>query len=465
MEKSRSSKSANTAIRKKPTGIKPHNFYWDKKRCTAEAKKYRIISHFKTKSFSAYRSAKNNGWLFEVCAHMISPQKPKGYWTRKRCAEVAKQSVTLIEFRKTGGAYLKALKEGWIDSLGLKRAIHKRGHWTRKSILKLIRSCKTQNEFITKHNDAYQAATKRKIWPSLKNLLKATKIYWSREKTIQEARKFLTRESFRINAPGAYGYARKNGFFDEACAHMLNQKSSFGECAIEEFLTSSGITLKKEMKFKGLPIRYAFDFYLPDFNILIEHHGAQHEKPSRGKTLIEKKAVLANIQNRDKLKANFAKNRKIPLIVIWQKEYLNSDNLESILKERLCAIIPQLKLKKTVLSNEELSRIWVNKTSMDDCQLEAKKYQNRKAFKAGSHYFYIFSRKNNWLNDICGHMKRPPTHNFKWSRNACEKAAKLCKSKVEFEKRFSGAYAAARKNQWYEELCKHMVRPPSRTKK
>ena len=101
----------------------------------------------------------------------------------------------------------------------------------------------------------------------------------------------------------------------------------------------------------------------------------------------------------------------------------------------------------------------MNQISFEDCQLEAKKYQNRKAFKAGSYRFYNIARREGWLNDVCIHMKRPHSHNFKWDRKSTTQAANSCKSKAEFKKKFPGAYAAARKNEWYLDLCKHMVRP------
>jgi len=51
---------------------------WSKEKCQEEALKYNTKSEFKSKSL-AYSPAWKNGWLDEICSHMISPQKTKGY--------------------------------------------------------------------------------------------------------------------------------------------------------------------------------------------------------------------------------------------------------------------------------------------------------------------------------------------------------------------------------------------------
>lgn len=438
---------------------RPHNFYWTKIRCSKEAKKYKIKSHFKSNSFSAYRSAKNNGWLEKICSHMISPQKPKGYWAWETCVEAAQKAITLTNFQKIKGAYAKALKEGWVDSLGLIRKQNLKGHWTSHTIKKIMANCKTQAEFINNHNDAYQAAIKQKIWGSLKTLLIPTKNSWDRHKTFEKALEFSTKVAFMINASGAYGYARKHGLLEEVCRHMIDPKASFGACVIEEFLTSADIEFKKEKKFEGLPSRYAFDFYLPTHNLIIEYHGPQHEKHAWGVNLKEKEVALQAIKMRDKIKAEFAKSRKIILLLIWYREYQNEVGLKTLIAQKLTAAIPSITIKTRELSPSQLNKIWINQITFEDCQLEAKKYQNRKAFKDGSYRFYDIACREGWLNDVCIHMKRPQSHNFKWDRKSITQAANSCISKVVFKKQFPGAYAAARKNEWYQELTKHMVRP------
>ncbi len=437
---------------------KPHNFYWTKDQCLAEAKKHKIISHFKLASPSAYRSAKNNGWLAEIRSNMEAPKKPKGYWNFENCKKAAEYAETLSEFSKNHGAYQKSLSEGWIDFFDLKTTRQRPNYWSFELLLNLVEKYETQADFRKDNANAYQAAVKKGYWPQLKELLHATKILWNYDKCKMEASNFYSREAFRANAPGAYGYAYKNIFLDEICAHMSDRAASFGECAIEEFLNSCNIGYQKQKKFPELPSKYRFDFYLPDFNLLIEHHGSQHEKLGWGKTYEEKLEHLNGIKKRDATKVQFAKDEAIILLVIWQREYKGIAALQKLLEERMRLMLGHFNLIKKDLSKSQRDLIWRKKTTFDYCQLEANKYLNRKAFKVGSPYFYKFAKDNDWYDRICAHMKRPKPKNYKWDRNACEIVALTCKSKVEFKK-FPGARAAAIKYGWYDELCTHMIRP------
>lgn len=54
-----------------------------------------------------------------------------------------------------------------------------------------------------------------------------------------------------------------------------------------------------------------------------------------------------------------------------------------------------------------------NYWTYEKCKEESLKYDNRKDFKENSSSAYNTSLKNNWLNDICKHMiqKRKPKYN------------------------------------------------------
>ena len=70
---------------------------------------------------------------------------------------------------------------------------------------------------------------------------------------------------------------------------------------------------------------YRFDFYLPEYNRLIEYDGIQHYKERNFF-----KDTLEEIQNRDIIKNNFALNNNIDLIRIpyWKQ---NSITINTIL--------------------------------------------------------------------------------------------------------------------------------------
>lgn len=100
-------------------------------------------------------------------------------------------------------------------------------------------------------------------------------------------------------------------------------RASKGEIEIENFLKSNNINFQFQKKFnecknkKMLP----FDFYLPEFNILIEYDGEQHYKVitwSKNKHKNEQKFI--DTKYKDSIKNNFAKTNNIKLIRIKYNE-------------------------------------------------------------------------------------------------------------------------------------------------
>ncbi len=49
-----------------------HTTYWTKERCKDESIKYKSRYSFQKNSGSAYSSAFKNGWLDEICSHIVN---------------------------------------------------------------------------------------------------------------------------------------------------------------------------------------------------------------------------------------------------------------------------------------------------------------------------------------------------------------------------------------------------------
>lgn len=78
----------------------------------------------------------------------------------------------------------------------------------------------------------------------------------------------------------------------------------------------------------------SYDFYLPQYNLLIEYQGEQHDHPIdfNGEG-IEKAEENFKVQvEHDRRKKQYAKNHDIELLEIWYWDY---DNIEKILKEKI----------------------------------------------------------------------------------------------------------------------------------
>lgn len=109
---------------------------------------------------------------------------------------------------------------------------------------------------------------------------------------------------------------------------------SKGEKRIKEWLLKNNIIFEREKIYDGLVsdkgVNLRYDFYLPNYNLLIEYQGRQHEDFIEGlhTTYDNFKKQLRH----DNLKQNYAKNNNIKLLEIW---YYNFDDIENILKKEI----------------------------------------------------------------------------------------------------------------------------------
>lgn len=97
---------------------------------------------------------------------------------------------------------------------------------------------------------------------------------------------------------------------------------SIGEKNIAELLEQNNIAFIREYKFQDLS-NYRYDFYLPEYNRLIEFDGKQHYTNSG----TWDKDTLEERQNRDKTKNQYALNHNIDLVRIpyWQRDKITLD--------------------------------------------------------------------------------------------------------------------------------------------
>ena len=102
---------------------------------------------------------------------------------------------------------------------------------------------------------------------------------------------------------------------------------SKGEEKIKLILQQHNIIYEQEKTFSDLPLK-RFDFYLPDFNLLIEYDGQQHYHSNGGWSNEEN---LKNVQQRDKEKNEYALSHNIPLIRIpyWERDNITLEMLLS----------------------------------------------------------------------------------------------------------------------------------------
>jgi len=92
----------------------------------------------------------------------------------------------------------------------------------------------------------------------------------------------------------------------------------------------------------------------------------------------------------------------------------------------------------------------------EKCQEIANKYNTRNEFAKKSKKAYSACIRNNWLDEICNHMKTPYSEKFKWSKERCQEIANKYQYRNDFRKNNINAYYSAMHNGWLDEICQHM---------
>lgn len=109
-------------------------------------------------------------------------------------------------------------------------------------------------------------------------------------------------------------------------------KSSKGEQKISQILRRNNIKFVKQYVYPGCKhiALLPFDFYLPQYNALIEYDGLQHFQPCRfgGMSLEEAQEKFLSLRVRDGIKNNYCAEYDIPLLRI---PYYNFNKIEELI--------------------------------------------------------------------------------------------------------------------------------------
>ena len=95
----------------------------------------------------------------------------------------------------------------------------------------------------------------------------------------------------------------------------------------------------------------------------------------------------------------------------------------------------------------------------EKCIDEALKYDMLSKFQKGSRGAYNRARKENWLDDICDHMINQHTkhkQNGYWTKGKCQEESIKYQTRVEYRKLSGHSYNIARLSGWLDDICSHM---------
>ena len=110
----------------------------------------------------------------------------------------------------------------------------------------------------------------------------------------------------------------------------LNSK---GECLVNKYLCEKHIDFKTQKTYNDLlginNGKLSYDFYLPEYNLLVEIQGQQHEKPI---DIFGGEEQFKIQQEHDRRKREYAEKNGYKLLEIWYYDY---DKIEEILSREL----------------------------------------------------------------------------------------------------------------------------------
>jgi predicted GIY-YIG superfamily endonuclease len=244
--------------------------FWTKENCYNEALKYNNRTDLQNNASGCYAAALKNGWLDEICSHMILIHHKNNYWSKEKCSEEASKYVHRIDFIKNSNkAYRAASKKGWLEDIckhmikigdtysrciyaiefsdnsvyiGLTYNINKRfkDHITdvkynSSSVLKYIKKTGL-TPFLKQLTDYLDVEIASKLEEIKKKEYEASgwniinkvkcggiggnKIKWNKENCKKAASQFKTKMDFRKNCGSAYTISLKNKWLTEICSHM-----------------------------------------------------------------------------------------------------------------------------------------------------------------------------------------------------------------------------------------------------
>ena len=324
---------------------------WSKETVIADALKYTSVSEWRKNSSSAYAICCRNKWNDEACAHMQKKKEANGFWSDEKVLTEAKKYSTTAEWALSSpSSYSVAKRRKLVPSTMPRALIH--NQWSKSQIEKVANECKTRGEF-------------------------------------------------KSTYPSAYSIAIDKGWLEDVCAHMLSTAPWFGPRVIREYLISHDINFIAEYKFKDNSTvkNYPFDFYLPEFKMVIEYQGRQHKVG----WFNDQDDAMA-IQLRDEVKRTFAIANGLNYLELDQttKKTLTAV-LDAELRKLAKDLVVQLRNAPRELTASELKGIetpfkWSSssvKDAIDSCK-SIKEFRRKES--KNEQLYYCPNKERDWVN-------------------------------------------------------------------
>lgn len=454
--------------------MKKPNGYWKYDTCYNEAKKYKSRSEFKQKSYAAYRSSYNNGWIDDYTWFT----RPNSKWTYQTCLEESKKYSTRGEFAfGCSGAYHVARENNWLDDYtwfkdGVKLNAEKKRKWNRGTCFEEAKKYKSRTEFYKNSQIAYETARKNGwlddyTWFSPSASAKK----WNYETCFEEAKKYKSRGEFQKKSVRAYNVALKNGWLDDYDWFLPSasaKKWEYDTCYEEAKKYKSKIEFQKnsggayhvarengwldDYSWFQKPVVSEKHIYLvykyedADVNAvyvgLTNNIKQRHREHCKGHLIHGKRKYdIVYRYFHDTL------GKEVPEPIVLHRDIL-ADDAKEYEKKYVEQFLNDGKLVLNIAKTGSLGGygIWTK----ESCKNEAKKYKSRSEFAIKSNGAYEAARKNGWLDSYTWFEEKRKKDGY-WTYDTCHEEAKKYRSRRAFGMNCGTAYRVARKNGWLDD--------------
>ena len=230
------------------------NGYWQiKENVLCDALKYKTPTEWTKNNATAYAAARKYGWFEEATAHMTFLFKPNGYWNAETIFEESKKYKTPQEWKKgSSTSYsmsfkIEGLYDKCIEEMGYVKA-KPVGYWNAETIFEESKKYNHPKEWKKGSSSSYSMSFKieglyAKCLIEMGFESPRKKGHWDiKENVLAEALKYKTKSEWGTgkNSHGtSYNSAKKNGWFEEATAHMIEVTTPAGYWTEERLLESA----------------------------------------------------------------------------------------------------------------------------------------------------------------------------------------------------------------------------------
>lgn len=270
----------------------------------------------------------------------------------------------------------------------------------------------------------------------------------SMEQIIEVAKVCITKSEFWERFGKFARIASRSGLIDKLFADAPTKLSN-GETIIHRLLTELRINFETQKRFPEvrdkLPLPY--DFYLPEFKLLIEYQGEQHYQKSNNRH-------NPDLVRRDKVKSEWAPKLGLDLLSL---DDLQTLAIETRVIQRIKEISPSHLLNRIPLTAEQKKLYKTLGTySEEELIAVAKSYQNMSDFRKNESSVYAIIKRKGLLEKATSHLARKSRAEY--SVEELRGLASKYKTLKDFIKHEKGAYLAIRRLKLNDEILGRLER-------